>query len=548
MRNSSYDRPQRWTRALLPRFPKGRVDVGGSPTVLGEGDGIVWDALPTRHLRVQEMVPGSPEAEAPPIWVTPEADRRLRDTVGRVPAESGGPLCGDRRRGIVEIFVPDESAGVSRSTYSPDTVWLNQMLKTELHRQGKFLKGFAHSHPPGGLYPSQGDRRYAGDLLAAIPGLDRLLLPILESEANTGRTRLEAFVASRSAEGLPVIRSASWRVLEGEPRRRANDHEVFSRVPEAYDLEAMTTARGVIVGVGGAATFAEHLVRCGVGEIVLIDPDRVEAVNVPTQQVYLSDVGRTKVEAIADRLVDISPTVAVMTVPARLQELDRTTLRWLLHRPLRHDEPYFPRATLLCGFTDSFWAQAETARIALEEGVPFLAAQVYERGRAAEIVFVAPGRTEACHRCILGARYEAHLHGFVNDVGTAASPLYATERLNATKALVAVAMLHALHPDADPSHPAVDFYSSLFDRIKTQNLLRIRLAPELPASLGGEAFEKAFGKRSRHPSVVCDETIWWPMSAKPGCPDCGGTGDLTGLVGDVIPRIQPPTVGNREAA
>ena len=548
MRDSSYARPQRWTRALLPRSPKGRVDVGGSPTVLGDGDGIAWEARPTRHPRVQELAPASPEAEAPPIWVTPEADRRLMDTVGRVPAESGGPLCGDRRRGIVKLFVSDESAGVSRSTYSPDTVWLNELLKTDLNPKGMFLQGFAHSHPSGSLRPSGGDRRYARDLLAAIPALDRLLLPIVQSAADAGRATLEGFVASRSADGLPTIRPAAWRVLEGEPRRPASDHDVFSRVSEAYDLAALATVRLVLVGAGGAAAFVEHLARCGVGEIVLIDTDRVEAVNIPTQQVYLSDVGRTKVEPLAERVVDISPPLHVTTVAARLEELDRSTRRWLLHRPLRHDEPYFPALTLLCGFTDSFWAQAEAARIALEEGVPFLAAQVYERGRAAEIVFVAPGQTPACHRCILSSRYEAYLDGYVNTVGTAASPLYATERLNATKALIAVTMLHALHPDADPSHPAADFYASLFDRIKSQNFVRIRLDPELPASLGGEAFEKAFGKRSRHRSVVCDETIWWPTSAKPDCPDCGGTGDLTGLVGDVIPRIQPPTTGDREAA
>lgn len=548
MRNSAYDRPQRWTRALQPRFPKGRVDVGGLPAVLGEGDGVVWETRPTRHPRVQELAPASPEAEAPPIWVTPEADRRLMDTVGRVPAESGGPLCGDRRRGIVELFVPDKSAGVSRSTYSPNVAWLNELLRTELHPRGLFLQGFAHSHPPGSSSPSEGDRRYARDLLDAIPALDGLLLPILQSAADAGRATLKGFVASRSADGLPAIRPATWRVLEGEPRRRASDHEVFSRVAEAYDLAALAATRAVVVGAGGAAAFVENLARCGVGEIVLIDPDRVEAVNIPTQQVYRSDVGRTKVEAIADRLVNISPTLDVTIVPARLEQLDRTTLRWLLHRPLRHDEPYFPALTLLCGFTDSFWAQAEAARIALEEGVPFLAAQVYERGRAAEIAFVAPGQTPACHRCILSSRYKAYLGGFVNTVGTAASPLFATERLNATKSLIAATMLHALHPDADPSHPAADFYSSLFDRIKSQNFVRIRLDPELPASLGGEAFEKAFGKHFRHHSVVCDETIWWPTSAKPDCPDCGGTGDLTGLVGDVIPRIQPPTTGDREAA
>ena len=295
-----------------------------------------------------------------------------------------------------------------------------------------------------------------------------------------------------------------------------------------------------MVGAGGAAAFAEHLARCGVGEVVLIDPDVVEEVNIPTQQAYLSDVGRPKVEAIAGRLADTSPRVEVTTVKARVEDLDRTSIRRLLHRPFHDDEACFPRMTLLCAFTDDFWAQAAVARIALEEGVPLLAAQVYEGGRAAEIVFTAPGQTPACHRCILRSRYAAYLNGFVNTVGTAASPLYATERLNATKALIAVAMLHALHPDADPSHPKADFYSTLFDRIKTQNLVRIRLDPDLPSAFGGEAFAAAFGKRRRNRSVVCDETIWWPTSPRPGCPDCGGTGDLTSLVGEVIPPIHPP--------
>ena len=540
MRDSESFRPHTWLQIPRRQIPDGRVQVEGLPPVVGNGDGTVWVTRQTPHPRVQAMVRTSEEVDGPPIWVTEQAARQLMGTVGRVPAESGGPLGGDRRRGIVNSFVHDESAGVSRATYSPDVRRLNELFRTGWHPRGIDLQGFAHSHPAGSLTPSMGDRRYAADLLAAVPGLDRLLLPIVQSAHDIGRAAVRGYAASESAHGLPTVRPAPWRVLEGEFRRRENDHGAFSRVRDCYDLPAMATTRAVIAGAGGAAAFAEHAARCGVGEIVLIDPDVVEEVNIPTQQAYLSDVGRPKVEAIADRLVDISPTVDVTTVQARFEDLDRTSMRSLLHRPFRHDEAYFPRMTLLCAFTDNFWAQADISRVSLEEGVPLLAAQVYERGRAAEIVFVAPGQTPACHRCILRPRYDAYLDDdFVNTVGTAASPLYATERLNSTKALIAVAMLHALHPDTDPSHQSADYYSTLFDRIKTQNLARIRLDPDLPSRLGGAAFEEAFGKRRRNQSIVCDETIWRPSSPKPGCLDCGGTGDLTGLVGEVIPPIQP---------
>src|SRR5437868_13705250 len=64
----------------------------------------------------------------------------------------------------------------------------------------------------------------------------------------------------------------------------------------------------VLVGCGGTGGFvAESLCRLLIGRnaaLYLVDPDRVEAVNVARQSFDLADVGRFKAEVLADRLSD----------------------------------------------------------------------------------------------------------------------------------------------------------------------------------------------------------------------------------------------------
>ena len=212
----------------------------------------------------------------------------------------------------------------------------------------------------------------------------------------------------------------------------------------------------------------------------------------------------------------------------------------------------FPRHTLLCAFTDDFWTQAETARVALQEGVPLLAAQVYRNGAAAEVVFVAPGHTPACYRCVLQTRYEAFLDGFTNDVGSSGTPLYATERLNATKALITMSMLHSLHPGADAEHPAAARHRAVFESIRDRNLVQIRLDPDLEENLGLGVFDRVFAGADTD-RIVCGETLWLPQQAEDGsntgrgpCPDCGGIGDLSRLVGEQIDPLDRTQHNGRE--
>lgn len=485
--------------------------------------------------------------EPEPMIVSAGVALGIENTVGRFPAEQGGVL-GGRPGGPVERFHFDGSADRTGSTYSPDVASVNRLIEQRWNPRGLRFKGFVHSHPVGFVRPSHGDEIYASRILSAIKDLDELLIPIAQSAGDGAPYSLRGFRAVRRDHRVRIEGLATVRL----PKSTADPYEkpMFDRVVAAYDLNAMSSTRLVVVGVGGAAAFIEEMARSGIGEIVLIDPDRIEMPNLATQQVYRSDIGKTKVGAVAKRIRDINPDCKVWTLDQSSDALSDVDFHRLIRRYLPGSDRAQPELTILCGFTDSFPAQARVNRLALEFGVPMLAAQVYLEGRGAEVTFSAPGVTAACGRCVVGGRYRAYLEqGFQNDVGSAGTPLLATTRLNATKAAVAMAMIHGTHPRADAGHPATARWAGLLDRIASQNLVQIRLDPQVQASLGLTVFDRVFGGADLS-RIVTDETLWLPQEPESpstgfaACPDCGGSGDLRSRIGSVGDTSQIPLEWN----
>ncbi len=63
---------------------------------------------------------------------------------------------------------------------------------------GVKIVGVVHSHPPGIARPSGGDLIYARDILDKLEELPYLLLPIIESAADTGRFSLHPYAITRA--------------------------------------------------------------------------------------------------------------------------------------------------------------------------------------------------------------------------------------------------------------------------------------------------------------------------------------------------------------
>ena len=74
-------------------------------------------------------------------------------------------------------------------------------------------------------------------------------------------------------------------------------------------LNKLQNANVLVVGLGGVGSFAaEFLVRAGVGNMTIVDGDTVDITNINRQLPALhSTVGKSKVEVVGDRLMDINP-------------------------------------------------------------------------------------------------------------------------------------------------------------------------------------------------------------------------------------------------
>ena len=76
-------------------------------------------------------------------------------------------------------------------------------------------------------------------------------------------------------------------------------------------MDALAAARVAVIGLGGVGSWcAESLVRTGVGELMLVDSDRVSITNVNRQLMATAKTaGQVKVDALAARLREINPAV-----------------------------------------------------------------------------------------------------------------------------------------------------------------------------------------------------------------------------------------------
>jgi len=81
-------------------------------------------------------------------------------------------------------------------------------------------------------------------------------------------------------------------------------------------MEKLRSACVAIFGIGGVGSFtAEALARSGIGHLILIDKDDIDATNINRQVHALSStVGRSKVEVMRERILEINPAAKVDTV------------------------------------------------------------------------------------------------------------------------------------------------------------------------------------------------------------------------------------------
>ena len=87
-------------------------------------------------------------------------------------------------------------------------------------------------------------------------------------------------------------------------------------------MEALSQKRVIVFGVGGVGSWCvEGLVRSGISDITIVDSDVVGVTNVNRQLMATSStVGRVKVEALKERLLEINPEARVVALHKAFNE------------------------------------------------------------------------------------------------------------------------------------------------------------------------------------------------------------------------------------
>ena len=511
------------------------------------------------------------------ISFTEELLDQFRKNVGYFRPETGGMIGCSGDASVIDLYVFDKSSRNTSVSFDYDAKAMTKFYH-KWKASGGNAVGFIHSHPFNFTRPSYDDISMALTLMRFFKN-DYFYMPIVRTDkrgfytiffyilrmSKNEVTESFEYIVQATEDGYSIIpqnkvintysisklekhygpdkvaaerekmivstEDSKFAPSDGsnfiENKPQYSHKELFARLSGIYP-ENVLNKTVIMVGCGGGRTVIENLARNGFKNFILIDGDTVAPSNIATQGVFISEIGKKKVHVIRDRIKDINPNVKVLCIDKYLDDniSDEQFEKWFKSFNGRRPTDY-----LILGCTDNFYAQERIALLALKYSIPYIGAAMYEKGLAAETIFLYPGLTKSCPRCLLRSRYEAYEKGYKNTVTSAGCPTFATERLNT---LIGYLCLMILMYHESPGSQ----YNEMLDEIADRNFAWIRLSPYLgESSLGIDIFDRIFKDENVKKFVFMDETLWIPQhpdNPKYGekkCKLCGGSGDLITLKG-----------------
>lgn len=153
--------------------------------------------------------------------------------------------------------------------------------------------------------------------------------------------------------------------------------------------------RVLIIGVGSVGSYiAEQMIRSGVGNLILIDPDDVEYSNLSRTNYFVDDVGKPKVEALAKHLYKINPSIQVDFHKKDIHAFEASQLK-----------EKFSQSDVVVAATDNPSAQRTINRFAYSNGKPAVFVGLYEGADGGEVILSIPEETP-CYQCATSIRHQ----------------------------------------------------------------------------------------------------------------------------------------------
>lgn len=170
------------------------------------------------------------------------------------------------------------------------------------------------------------------------------------------------------------------------------EKDIFSRNQGILESSRMKDKQAVIPGVGSGGSFlALELAKAGIGSLILADDDRFAYQNICRHQCGIHDVGKYKVDALAERIADINPFCKVYTFRDMIQHVDPAALKAVL----------WEKSIILCS-ADNRHAAYICNELADEYHIPMVDAGCGPRASTGEIYYYKPDCGMPCYTCAYG--------------------------------------------------------------------------------------------------------------------------------------------------
>lgn len=279
--------------------------------------------------------------------------------------------------------------------------------------------------------------------------------------------------------------------------RRHTSYRLRSALDRVRGLTgSLETKTAVIVGAGSVGSrIAEDLVRSGIQQFVIVDPDEVTPPNLARSVYTAQDIGFPKSTVLATRLRDIDADAQVQEMSCQIVDVDWSSV--------------LAGASIVIAATDDRPQQAALSHHAYAAGVPLVACALYRKAAAGEIVISIPEANTPCWSCAIGYAGGGGRH--LPDTNYGTGRLVAESALGPSINIVtSAASQTAIGILAGPQSPAGEPITRLIAEGRTLGIITTTPKWEFTAEL----FE---GMHHQH----APQSVWPRVKRRQECPACG---------------------------
>lgn len=209
----------------------------------------------------------------------------------------------------------------------------------------------------------------------------------------------------KNKEDIPEIVKNDWligyykneKLLFFQNKKQCNNNpysltlNIFSRNTGILETSKMLDKSVIISGCGSVGSLvALELARSGVGKFLLIDNDIFEYHNICRHQCGVIDVGKYKVDAIEEKILNINPKAQVVKQYKILERVPKAIF-----------DNFINKNTIIIGCADNRAGDLYANKLSYLYNIPFISIGFWERAFAGEIFYSIPKET-SCYCCQFG--------------------------------------------------------------------------------------------------------------------------------------------------